>query len=139
MIAKFRGRSLKINIDHHLTSTTSKGLSENFKKMSWDNPVSPIDAKNSLDFQVIVVEAGITFLKIFIPQNVMIGFQSLQPCFLGVQQISSIIRKQNHKGLISLYGNIIIVARIDVMILYLFSTADKHFIRSTEFNENLSQ
>ena len=38
------------------------------------------------------------------------------------QTIISIIRKQNHKGLISLYGNIIIVARIDVMILYLFST-----------------
>ena len=33
-----------------------------------------------------------------------------------------IIGKQTHKGLISLYGNMIIVARIDVMILYEFST-----------------
>ena len=38
--------------DYHLTSTTSKDLSENFKKMSWDNPVSPIDAKNCIGFFV---------------------------------------------------------------------------------------
>ena len=38
--------------DRHLTSTTSKGLSENFKKMSWVNPVFPIDAKNSIGFFV---------------------------------------------------------------------------------------
>jgi hypothetical protein len=44
MIAKFRGRSLKIQ--------HSKGPSENLKKMSWDNPVSPIDAKNSIGFLV---------------------------------------------------------------------------------------
>ena len=32
---------------------TSKGPSENLKKMSWDNPVSPIDdAKNSIGFFV---------------------------------------------------------------------------------------
>ena len=36
----------------HSTSTTSKGHSENLKKMSWDNPVSPIDAKNSIVFFV---------------------------------------------------------------------------------------
>ena len=34
----------------HSTSTTSKGLSENLKKMSWHNPVFPIDAKNSIGF-----------------------------------------------------------------------------------------
>ena len=34
----------------HSTSTTLKGLSENLKKMSWHNPVSPIDAKNSIPF-----------------------------------------------------------------------------------------
>jgi hypothetical protein len=33
-------------------AATSKGLSENLKKMSWDNPVSLIDAKNSLGFFV---------------------------------------------------------------------------------------
>ena len=42
----------KFNVDFHSTSTTSKGLSENLKKMSWDNPVSPIDAKNSIGFFV---------------------------------------------------------------------------------------
>ena len=36
----------------HLTSMTSKGLSENLKKMSWHNPVSTIDAKNSIPFFV---------------------------------------------------------------------------------------
>ena len=36
----------------HSTSTTSKGLSENLKKMSWHNPVSPKDAKNSILFFV---------------------------------------------------------------------------------------
>ena len=36
----------------HLTSTTSKSLSENLKKMLWDNLVSPIDAKNSIGFLV---------------------------------------------------------------------------------------
>ena len=44
----FEVAASKFNIDHHLTSTISKGPSENFKKMSWDNPVSPIDAKNSI-------------------------------------------------------------------------------------------
>ena len=47
-IAKFQVRSLKIQ--HQLTSMTSKGLGENPKKMSWDNLVSPIDAKNSIRF-----------------------------------------------------------------------------------------
>ena len=42
----------KFNLDFHSTSTTSKGLSENLKKMSWHNPVSPIDAKNSIFFCV---------------------------------------------------------------------------------------
>ena len=45
-----RSQPQKFNIDFHSTSTTSKGLSENLKKMSWDNPVSPIDAKNSIGF-----------------------------------------------------------------------------------------
>ena len=42
----------KFNIDRQLTSTTSKGLSENLKKKSWDNPISPIDANNSIRFLV---------------------------------------------------------------------------------------
>ena len=43
---------IKFNIDHHSTSTTWKGQSENLKRMSWDNPVSPIEAIFwvSLDF-----------------------------------------------------------------------------------------
>ena len=41
----WRSQPQKFNIDCHLTSTTSKCLSENLKKMSWDNLVSPIDAK----------------------------------------------------------------------------------------------
>ena len=45
----------KFNIDRHLTLTTSKGPSENLKKMSWDNPVSPIDDKNSIGFFVAFV------------------------------------------------------------------------------------
>ena len=40
----------KFNLDFHSTSTTSKGLSENLKKMSWDHPVFPIDARNSIVF-----------------------------------------------------------------------------------------
>ena len=39
-------------LQRHSTSMTSKGLSENLEKMSWDNPVSPIDAKNSIHFFV---------------------------------------------------------------------------------------
>ena len=31
---------------------SSFGPTENLKKMSWDNPVSPIDAKNSISFLV---------------------------------------------------------------------------------------
>ena len=42
--AKFRGHSLKIQ------HQSSKGQSENLKEMSWDNPFSPIDAKNSIGF-----------------------------------------------------------------------------------------
>ena len=41
-----------LEADCHSTSTTSKGLSENLKKMSWDYHVSPIDAKNSVPFFV---------------------------------------------------------------------------------------
>ena len=37
-----------LEADFHSTSTTSKGLSENSKKMSWDNPVFPIHTKNSI-------------------------------------------------------------------------------------------
>ena len=41
----------------------SKGLSENFKKMSWDNPISPIDAKNSIVF----------FVQFFLGQPGLVG------------------------------------------------------------------
>jgi hypothetical protein len=51
-LQNFEVAASKFNIDHHLTSTTSKGPSENFKKMSWEIPVSPIDAKNSIGFFV---------------------------------------------------------------------------------------
>ena len=43
-----RSQPQNFNIDCHWTSMTSKGLCENSKKMLWDNPVSPIDAKNSI-------------------------------------------------------------------------------------------
>ena len=46
----FEVAASKFNIDCHSTSMTSRGLSEIFKKMSWDNLVSPIDAKNSIGF-----------------------------------------------------------------------------------------
>ena len=45
-----RSQPQKFDLDFHSTSTTSKGPTENSKKMSWDNPVSPIDAKNSIRF-----------------------------------------------------------------------------------------
>ena len=45
-----RSQPQNLEADCHSTSTTSKGLSENLKKMSWHNPVSPIDAKNSMIF-----------------------------------------------------------------------------------------
>ena len=51
-LQNFEVAASKFNIDHHSTLTTSKGQSENLKKMSWDNPVSPIDAKNSVGFLV---------------------------------------------------------------------------------------
>ena len=51
-LQNFEVAASKFNIDRHSTSTTSKGPSENLKKMSWDNPVSPIDAKNSIGFFV---------------------------------------------------------------------------------------
>ena len=47
-----RSQPRNSTFDFHSTSTTSKGHSENLKKMSWDNPVSPIDAKNSIGFFV---------------------------------------------------------------------------------------
>ena len=47
-----RSQPQKFNVDFHSTSTTSKGLGENSKKMSWDNPVFPIDTKNSINFTV---------------------------------------------------------------------------------------
>ena len=47
-----RSQPQKFDLDFHSTSTTSKGLSENSKKMSWDNPVFPIDTKNSIGFFV---------------------------------------------------------------------------------------
>ena len=41
----WRSQPQKCNLDFHATSMTSKGLSENSKKMSWDNPVFPIDQR----------------------------------------------------------------------------------------------
>ena len=51
-LQNFEVAASKFNINRHLTTMTLKGLSANFKKMSWDNPVSPIDAKNSIGFFV---------------------------------------------------------------------------------------
>ena len=51
-LQNFEVAASKFNMDRHSTSTTSKGPTENSKKMSWDNPVSPIDAKNSIVFFV---------------------------------------------------------------------------------------
>ena len=42
----------KFDLDFHATSTTSKGPTENSKKMLWDNLVFPIDTKNSIGFFV---------------------------------------------------------------------------------------
>ena len=42
----------KFNIERHSTLATEKGLSENLKKMSCDNPLSSIDAKKSIGFFV---------------------------------------------------------------------------------------
>ena len=47
-----RSQPQNLEADFHSTSTTSKGLSENSKKMSWDNPVFPIHTKNSIGFFV---------------------------------------------------------------------------------------
>ena len=47
-----RSRPQNLTNRGHLTSMTSKGHSENLKKMSWDNPVFPIDTKNSIGFFV---------------------------------------------------------------------------------------
>ena len=49
---RWRSQPQKFNLAFHLTSTTSKGLSENSKKMSWVNPVFPIDTENSIGFMV---------------------------------------------------------------------------------------
>ena len=47
-----RSQPQKFDLDFHSTSTTSKGPTENSKKMSWDNPVCSIDTKNSIGFFV---------------------------------------------------------------------------------------
>ena len=47
-----RSQPQKFDLDFHSTSMTSKGLTENSKKMSWDNPVFPIDTKNTIGFFV---------------------------------------------------------------------------------------
>ena len=47
-----RSEPQNLEADCHSTSTASKGLSENLKKMSWHYPVSPIEAKNSIPFFV---------------------------------------------------------------------------------------
>mgnify|MGYP001424394104 CR=1 FL=1 len=50
-LQNFEVAASKFNINRRSTSMTSKGLSENLKKkMSWDNPNSPIDAENSISF-----------------------------------------------------------------------------------------
>ena len=48
MIAKVGGRSL----ENSTSIFIRKGLSENSKKMSWVNPVFPIDTENSIGFIV---------------------------------------------------------------------------------------
>ena len=58
---RFEVAASKFNIDHHLTSVTSKGPSENFKKKSWDNPVSPMDAKNSIGFLYYFLGVSLDF------------------------------------------------------------------------------
>ena len=47
-----RSQPQNLEADFHSTSTSSKGPSENLKKMSWHNPVYPINAKNSIPFSV---------------------------------------------------------------------------------------
>ena len=47
-----RSQPQKFDLDFHSTSTTSKGLTENSKKMSWDNLVFPIDTKKTIGFFV---------------------------------------------------------------------------------------
>ena len=47
-----RSQPQNLEADFHSTSTTSKGLSENSKKMSWVNPILPIDTENSISFIV---------------------------------------------------------------------------------------
>ena len=47
-----RSQPQKFDLNFHSTSTTSKGLTENSKRMSWDNPVFSIDTKNSIGFIV---------------------------------------------------------------------------------------
>ena len=47
-----RSQPQKFDLDFHSTSTTSKGLTENSKKMSWDNPIFPIETKNTMVFFV---------------------------------------------------------------------------------------
>ena len=59
----WRSQPQKFNLDFHSTSTTSKGLSENSKKMSWDNPVLPIDTENSSSF----------FVQFFLNQPRLVG------------------------------------------------------------------
>jgi len=49
-LQNFEVAASRFNIDRHSTSTTSKGPTENLKGMSWDNPVSPIDAGYSIGF-----------------------------------------------------------------------------------------
>ena len=49
-----RSQPQNLEADCHSTSTTLKGLRENLKKMSWHNPVSPIDAKNSIVFIILI-------------------------------------------------------------------------------------
>ena len=54
---KFDILTLKFNLHRLLTSMTSKCSGEILKKWSWDNSVSPIDAKNSFSFFVHTVKS----------------------------------------------------------------------------------
>ena len=69
-------KSQNLTSDFHLTSNDSKGLSENSKKMSWDDPVFPRAAKNSIGFFVqfflsypTVVGGSVQGVPLFLQKN----------------------------------------------------------------------
>ena len=77
-MSNFEVAASKFNIDRHSTSTNSKGQSENLKKVSWDNPVSPIDAKNSIGF----------FVQLFLGQPGALG-DSVYSRILSAQTVEN--------------------------------------------------